>query len=218
MKELLIKSIKNTSIIILIRIFFYQLPRSRFNFIFFGSNSLVEITFFCVIFDELEILITRHFFSRFQVTDTNDNPPSFSEPAYSFDIPENAPRGYQVGLISATDPDLGANSMLTYTVISDWANDVFSLNPQTGVFTLTARLDYEEVSWVHKRKNSPKADKSFSELTERKAKKSLLQIRTSTDEKSFFSLYSVFILEKLKKKKTFTKQKKNKTRKHFEKD
>jgi hypothetical protein len=36
--------------------------------------------------------------------------------------------------------------MLTYTVISDWANDVFSLNPQTGVFTLTARLDYEEVS------------------------------------------------------------------------
>ncbi|CRL00707.1 CLUMA_CG013964, isoform A [Clunio marinus] len=80
-----------------------------------------------------------------QVTDTNDNPPTFSEPAYSFDIPENAPRGYQVGLISASDPDLGANSMLTYTVISDWANDVFSLNPQTGVFTLTARLDYEEV-------------------------------------------------------------------------
>uniref|UniRef100_A0A1B0CD99 Cadherin domain-containing protein n=1 Tax=Lutzomyia longipalpis TaxID=7200 RepID=A0A1B0CD99_LUTLO len=80
-----------------------------------------------------------------QVTDTNDNPPIFEEPAYSFDIPENAPRGYQVGIISATDPDLGANSMLSYTVISDWANDVFSLNPQTGVFTLTARLDYEEV-------------------------------------------------------------------------
>lgn len=85
-------------------------------------------------------------FHSFQVTDTNDNPPLFSEPAYSFDIPENAPRGYQVGLISASDPDLGANSMLTYTVISDWANDVFSLNLQTGVFTLTARLDYEEVS------------------------------------------------------------------------
>lgn len=51
-----------------------------------------------------------------------------------------------MGLISASDRDLGANSVLTYTVISDWANDVFSLNPQTGVFTLTARLDYEEVS------------------------------------------------------------------------
>ncbi|GAB0089240.1 Cadherin-related tumor suppressor [Sergentomyia squamirostris] len=80
-----------------------------------------------------------------QVTDTNDNPPIFEEAAYSFDIPENAPRGYQVGIIAASDPDLGANSMLSYTVISDWANDVFSLNPQTGVFTLTARLDYEEV-------------------------------------------------------------------------
>ncbi|XP_053960517.1 cadherin-related tumor suppressor-like [Anastrepha ludens] len=79
------------------------------------------------------------------VTDTNDNPPIFDEPVYSFDIPENAPRGYQVGIIAATDPDLGDNALVSYTVISDWANDVFSLNPQTGVFTLTARLDYEEV-------------------------------------------------------------------------
>lgn len=80
------------------------------------------------------------------MTDTNDNPPVFLESAYSFDIPENAARGARVGQIAASDPDLGPNSHLTYTVISDWANDVFSLNPQTGVFTLTARLDYEEVN------------------------------------------------------------------------
>ncbi|XP_052868798.1 cadherin-related tumor suppressor [Anopheles cruzii] len=80
-----------------------------------------------------------------QVTDTNDNPPVFAEPAYSFDIPENAQRGYHVGVIQATDPDIGTNAAVTYTVISDWANDVFSLNPQTGIFTLTARLDFEEV-------------------------------------------------------------------------
>lgn len=79
------------------------------------------------------------------MTDTNDNPPVFAESAYSFDIPENAIRGSRVGQIRATDSDLGSNAQLTYTVISDWANDVFSLNPQTGVFTLTARLDYEEV-------------------------------------------------------------------------
>lgn len=81
----------------------------------------------------------------FQVTDTNDNPPAFLESAYSFDIPENAARGSRVGQVCATDPDTGTNAQLTYTVISDWANDVFSLNPQSGVFTLTARLDYEEV-------------------------------------------------------------------------
>ncbi|KAG6455040.1 hypothetical protein O3G_MSEX009016 [Manduca sexta] len=79
-----------------------------------------------------------------QVTDTNDNPPVFKESAYSFDIPENAARGSVVGTVAAIDPDSGANAQLTYVVISDWANDVFSLNPQTGVFTLTARLDYEE--------------------------------------------------------------------------
>ncbi|XP_057655100.1 cadherin-related tumor suppressor [Diorhabda carinulata] len=80
-----------------------------------------------------------------EVTDTNDNPPVFLESAYSFDIPENAPRGSRVGQIKATDPDLGINAQLTYSVISDWANDVFSLNPQSGVFTLTSKLDYEEV-------------------------------------------------------------------------
>lgn len=79
------------------------------------------------------------------MTDTNDNPPVFHENAYSFDIPENAARGSVVGTVSASDPDFGVNAQLTYSLISDWANDVFSLNPQTGVFTLTARLDYEEV-------------------------------------------------------------------------
>ncbi|XP_045523939.1 cadherin-related tumor suppressor isoform X1 [Pieris brassicae] len=79
-----------------------------------------------------------------QVTDTNDNPPVFKESAYSFDIAENAARGSVVGTVAAIDPDAGLNAQLTYTVISDWANDIFSLNPQTGVFTLTARLDYEE--------------------------------------------------------------------------
>lgn len=78
--------------------------------------------------------------------DTNDNPPIFSKAAYSFDVPENAPRGYQVGIIAATDPDeYPINAEISYAVISDWANDVFSLNPQTGVFTLSTRLDYEEV-------------------------------------------------------------------------
>lgn len=81
----------------------------------------------------------------FQVTDTNDNPPVFKESAYSFDIPENAARGSIIGAVEAVDADTGSNAQLTYAVISDWANDVFSLNPQTGIFTLTARLDYEEV-------------------------------------------------------------------------
>ncbi|KPJ15981.1 Cadherin-related tumor suppressor [Papilio machaon] len=90
-------------------------------------------------------LIVAWHLSNSSVTDTNDNPPAFKENAYSFDIPENAARGSVVGTVAAIDLDSGPNAQLTYTVVSDWANDVFSLNPQTGVFTLTARLDYEEV-------------------------------------------------------------------------
>ncbi|GLH01449.1 Fat-like cadherin-related tumor suppressor homolog [Gryllus bimaculatus] len=80
-----------------------------------------------------------------KVTDSNDNPPVFSEAAYSFDVPENAARGARVGQVVARDDDQGVNGQVTYSVVSDWANDVFSLHPQSGVFTLTARLDYEEV-------------------------------------------------------------------------
>ena len=83
-----------------------------------------------------------------QVTDTNDNPPVFSDNAYSFDVPENTIRGTRVGEIMATDEDEGINGQVSYQVISDWANDVFSLNSQSGVFTLTTRLDYEEVRFV----------------------------------------------------------------------
>lgn len=70
----------------------------------------------------------------------------FSEPVYSFDVAENTPRGTRVGEVSARDDDLAVNGHVSYQVVSDWANDVFSLNPQTGVFTLTSRLDYEDVS------------------------------------------------------------------------
>ncbi|RZF42980.1 hypothetical protein LSTR_LSTR014810 [Laodelphax striatellus] len=86
--------------------------------------------------------------SRSKVLDTNDNAPAFAESAYSFDVAENAGRGWRVGRVEARDDDLGANGLLSYSVVSDWANDVFALNPNTGVFTLTARLDYEEVSVV----------------------------------------------------------------------
>jgi protocadherin Fat 4 len=81
-----------------------------------------------------------------QVTDTNDNPPTFQSTAYSFDILENVARGSRVGQVLASDADAeGPNSQISYALVSDWANDVFSLNPGTGVFTLSASLDYEQV-------------------------------------------------------------------------
>ncbi len=97
-------------------------------------------------FQYLNSLILNSTF--FQVLDENDNPPTFTDHGiYSFDIPEDAPLYTSVGEVKAVDPDKGVNGVVTYSVLSDWGNDVFALNPETGVFTLTSRLDYENVSW-----------------------------------------------------------------------
>ncbi|KAJ8688393.1 hypothetical protein QAD02_024188, partial [Eretmocerus hayati] len=59
------------------------------------------------------------------VSDTNDNAPQFESMAYSFDVAENVARGSKVGQVIASDSDAeGPNSQLTYSLISDWANDV----------------------------------------------------------------------------------------------
>lgn len=60
-------------------------------------------------------------------------------------MPENSTRGFIVGQVKANDPDLGNNAQITYSVISNWANDIFTLDATTGVFTLISRLDYEDI-------------------------------------------------------------------------
>lgn len=81
-----------------------------------------------------------------QVLDSNDNAPSFVKSVFSLDVSEGASRGTKIGDILAVDEDEGANGAVAYSVISDWANDVFNIDPHTGVFSLTGKLDYEEVS------------------------------------------------------------------------
>ena len=68
------------------------------------------------------------------VQDANDNIPTFAAPSFSFDVYESAGKGVQVKL-TATDLDRGDNAVITYDLISDWGNEVFSLNPTTGIFT-----------------------------------------------------------------------------------
>ena len=104
-------------------------------------------TVFVLSFRVIHVNSTKLIF--IQVSDANDNAPVFTEVAYSFDIPEDATRGSVVGIVTANDADEGINGQVSYTVLSDWGNDIFSLNPQTGIFTLTSRLDYEQVMFLH---------------------------------------------------------------------
>lgn len=79
--------------------------------------------------------------------DENDNAPVFTNGGvYSFDIFEDAGIGTVVGGLEAIDPDAHLNALVTYSVISDWGNDVFAVHPESGLVRLTSRLDFESVS------------------------------------------------------------------------
>ncbi|XP_063697547.1 cadherin-related tumor suppressor [Culicoides brevitarsis] len=77
------------------------------------------------------------------VIDVNDNAPEFLK-LYSFDVPENVTFGYEVGQIESVDSDLGQNAQIKYSIVSNWANDIFNLDSNTGILTVTGKLDYEE--------------------------------------------------------------------------
>lgn len=65
------------------------------------------------------------------VLDDNDNDPRFERDFYGFELIENLPSGTLVGSVSATDPDLGKNSLLRYAVVQ--ANSSFTVDPDTGI-------------------------------------------------------------------------------------
>ena len=62
------------------------------------------------------------------ILDDNDNAPVFSEAAYRFDIPENILPGTEIGMVRATDPDEGANGVITYRVENDHMASIFLIS------------------------------------------------------------------------------------------
>lgn len=64
------------------------------------------------------------------VLDDNDNDPRFERDFYGFELLENLPSGTLVGSVSASDPDLGKNSLLRYAIVQ--ANSSFTVDPDTG--------------------------------------------------------------------------------------
>uniref|UniRef100_A0A8D2JEU7 Cadherin domain-containing protein n=1 Tax=Varanus komodoensis TaxID=61221 RepID=A0A8D2JEU7_VARKO len=53
-----------------------------------------------------------------QVSDVNDNAPAFERPSYSIYVPENNPSGTSVFRVSASDPDMGQNARITYSILT----------------------------------------------------------------------------------------------------
>lgn len=103
------------------------------------------------IYDSLEVSIvasdglhTTQWNKRIPIEDVNDNAPVFPMPQFSFDIMENVERGSFVGKIEAMDSD--KDDKITYNFISDWGLDTFSIDPTSGIITLSGNsLDHEHI-------------------------------------------------------------------------
>ncbi|XP_044911825.1 protocadherin Fat 4 isoform X2 [Felis catus] len=75
--------------------------------------------------------------------DMNDNSPVFYPVQYFAHIQENEPGGSYITTVSATDPDLGLNGTVKYS-ISAGDRSRFQVNAQSGVISTRMALDREE--------------------------------------------------------------------------
>ncbi|XP_029644863.2 protocadherin gamma-B1-like [Octopus sinensis] len=79
-----------------------------------------------------------------QVTDINDVKPQFSQESFQFFTYENGEPDFPIGLINATDPDLGAGGQLTYYLMNSTENLLPFRISNYGFITTTQPLDREK--------------------------------------------------------------------------
>ncbi|NXL57699.1 PCD12 protein, partial [Chordeiles acutipennis] len=92
---------------------------------------------------DLSLAVLKHL--TICISDVNDNAPSFEKATYEVAIAENSKAPAFLLTIRATDPDLGFNGKITYSILDSSTLSLISIDPITGdVFALQA-FDYEQV-------------------------------------------------------------------------
>ncbi|NWX92287.1 CAD23 protein, partial [Nothoprocta pentlandii] len=99
----------------------------RYEFSLFANESIPEHVGFARV--------------KINLINENDNRPIFSKALYNISLFENATVGTTVLRVHATDNDVGTYGKVSYFFSDD--PDRFSLDKDTGVILLTARLDFE---------------------------------------------------------------------------
>ncbi|XP_053575573.1 uncharacterized protein LOC128664795 [Bombina bombina] len=110
----------------------------------FETRNMYEIQIDAV--DNGEHSLVGHCKVLVSITDVNDNPPELTITSLSVPVPEDAPQGTTVAIISVHDRDSGANGRIN-CYVSD--PKTFKIIPAfTGIFSLTvdAPLDRETIS------------------------------------------------------------------------
>lgn len=78
-----------------------------------------------------------------QVIDVNDNTPKFERSLYHAEIAENTRKNTNIVRIMAQDEDTGANGRIRYLIPQGTADNMFSIDEDSGVIKTTAKLDRE---------------------------------------------------------------------------
>ena len=81
---------------------------------------------------------------KIAIQDINDNEPIFDQTFYNATLKENESSGTCFIRLTATDPDCGLNSIVTYSIgEKENIGSTFAIRPQTGELCLESELDYE---------------------------------------------------------------------------
>ncbi|XP_063304116.1 protocadherin alpha-13-like isoform X9 [Pelobates fuscus] len=88
---------------------------------------------------------------KVQISDVNDNTPTFWQTSEPISIKENNPPGSHVYTVSAFDADINQNSFITYSIIDSSVDGIFitsyiSINPENGKVFALLSFDHEQVS------------------------------------------------------------------------
>ncbi|KAG5209331.1 hypothetical protein JEQ12_016896 [Ovis aries] len=84
------------------------------------------------------------------IGDVNDNMPVFERASYVVHVAENNPPGASITQVSASDPDLGPNGHVSYSIVASdlqprALSSYVSVNPQSGVVFAQRAFDHEQL-------------------------------------------------------------------------
>ncbi|XP_052011310.1 protocadherin gamma-B2 isoform X22 [Apodemus sylvaticus] len=90
------------------------------------------------------VIITLH------ISDVNDNAPVFHQTSYLVHVAENNPPGASIAQVSASDPDLGSNGLISYFIIASdleprALSSFVSVNQDSGVVFAQRAFDHEQL-------------------------------------------------------------------------
>ncbi|XP_073424165.1 protocadherin alpha-3-like isoform X4 [Dendrobates tinctorius] len=89
---------------------------------------------------------------KIDISDANDNAPRFVQSTDTIFIKENNPPGSHIYTASASDPDIGQNSFISYSIKERTIDGVpissyISINPENGKVFALVSFDHEQISY-----------------------------------------------------------------------